>query len=142
MPSENLLRRVKRFERSVRRLGRLRGRSVEELLSDEDAIDILENNVRIAVEALLDVARYIIAFMGWERPTGYREVADILERHKVIEPGEAQLLRGLAGLRNVIFHLYADVDYERLVGFLDIVEDVERLMGKMLDFIRNAGLDP
>jgi uncharacterized protein YutE (UPF0331/DUF86 family) len=142
LPSENLLRRVKRFERSIERLKRLKGRSVEELLGDEDAVDILENNVRIAVEALLDVGRYIIASMGWERPTSYREVASILERHNVIGSSEAQLLRGLAGLRNVIVHLYAEVDYEKLAGFLEVLDDVEKLMGKMLSFIRRAGLDP
>jgi uncharacterized protein YutE (UPF0331/DUF86 family) len=142
LPSENLLRRVKRFERSVERLKRLRERSLEELLSDEDALDVLENNVRIAIEALLDVARYIIASMGWERPASYREIADILERHNVIGSSEAQLLRGLAGLRNVIVHLYAEVDYEKLAGFLNVLEDVEGLMGIMLNFVREKGLDP
>ncbi len=52
LPSEGLLRRVKRFRRAIERLARLKRYSREELLSDEDKLDILEN---------LDVGRYIIA---------------------------------------------------------------------------------
>ena len=52
------------------------------------------------------------------------------------------MAEALAGLRNVIVHMYADIDYEELASFLDILGEVERLMQKMLDFIVREGLDP
>ena len=142
MPGEGLLRRVKRFARAVERLRRLQRVDRRALLADEDALDVLENNARVAIEALLDVGRFIIASKGWEQPSSYRDVARILERHGVLGRGDAELLRSLAGLGNVIVHMYADLDYEVLAGVLDILDRVEALMGAMLGYIRREGLDP
>ena len=133
---------MKRFKRAVERLARLRGRPREELLADEDALDILENNVRVALEALLDVGRFIIAAEGWETPSSYRDVARILERHGVLTRDDAVFMERLAGLRNVIVHMYADIDYTVLVDMLDFLERLESLMSKMLGFIVEAGIDP
>ena len=133
---------MKRFRRAIERLSMLKAMPREELLSSEDALDILENNVRIALEALLDVGRYIIAASGWETPGAYREIPRILARHGVLTREEARLAESLAGLRNVIVHMYADVDYEMLASILDILDKVESLMQRMLNFIVEEGLDP
>ena len=79
---------MKRFRRAIERLSRLKNMPRGSLLADEDALDILENNARIAVEALLDVGRYIIAAKGWEAPGTYREIPRILLRHGVVTPEE------------------------------------------------------
>jgi len=126
----------------VRRLRGLQGRPRESILADEDAIDILENNLRVALEAVLDVARFVIAAEDWESPSSYREAASILARHGVLSPREARLLAGLAGLRNVIVHMYADVDYERLLEALDILPLIEGLMERLLGYLEERGLDP
>ena len=115
---------------------------MEDLLADEDALDILENNARIAVEALLDVGRFTAAAMGWEPPSSYREVARILGAHGVLSPGEARLLASLAGFRNVIVHMYAELDYWELAGILDMLDELEHLMARMLGFLEERGVDP
>jgi len=88
-----LARRVKRFQRAITRLRMLRERSPDEILASDDLIDVLENNARIAIEALLDVARFVVSVLGLGRPETYREAAELL--------GSAKLLSDLAGLRNV-----------------------------------------
>ena len=48
MPSEGLLRRIKRFEKAITRLRMLKERyQLDSILFDEDALDILENNTRV-----------------------------------------------------------------------------------------------
>ncbi len=103
---------------------------------------ILEINTRIAIEALLDVGLFIIASMGWEPPTSYREVARILDMHGVLDQREARILEGLARLRNLIIHAYADIDYKIMLEAVDDINVLEHIMGRMLDFIGQAGLDP
>ncbi len=143
MPSEGLLRRIKRFEKAITRLRMLKERyQLDSILFDEDALDILENNTRVAVEALLDVGRFIIASQGWEEPSSYREIARILEAHGVLAPDEARLLSGLAGLRNIIVHMYAEIDYEELANILSLLNSVEALMSRLLGFIEERGIDP
>ncbi len=142
MPSEGLLRRINRFKRALSKLNRLKNMDKSLLLADDDALDILENNARIVIEALLDVGRYIIAAKEWEVPSRYRDIPLILHRHQVINADEARLLEGLAGLRNIIVHLYADVDYEKLIGILELVDGMENLMNKLLRYIASEKLDP
>ncbi len=142
MVSEGLLRRLSRFQRALSRLHQLRDSSKEELLSNEDKLDVLENNWRVAVEALLDIGRYIISREGWEPPSSYRDVATILHRHSVISAEQRLLLQGLAGLRNVLVHLYSDVDYGRLIDSLSLLGRVEDLARAMLKYLEERGLDP
>jgi len=126
----------------VRRLRGLQGRPRESILADEDALDILENNLRVALEAVLNVARFVIAAENWESPSSYRETASILARHGALSPREARLLAGLTGLRNVIVHMYADVDYERLLEALDMLPIIEGLMGRLLGYLEERGWTP
>ena len=142
MPSEGLLRRIKRFERSIRRLSKLKMIPRDEVLASDDSIDVLENNTRIAVEALLDVGRFIIAAEDWERPSSYREIPRILHRHNVLGAREATILEQLAGLRNIIVHLYADIDYEALLDVLELLGAMEDVMARMLSYIERRGIDP
>ncbi len=69
-------------------------------------------------------------------------MARILEAHGVLSPSESRLLSGLAGLRNVIIHMYAEVDYEELVGILDILDSIENLASRLLSYIEEKGIDP
>ncbi len=143
MPSEGLLRRIKRFEKAITRLRMFKERyQLDSILFDEDALDILENNTRVAVEALLDVGRFIIASQGWEEPSSYREIAHILEARGVLAQDEARLLSGLAGPRNIIVHMYAEIDYEELTSILGLLDSIEALMSRLLSFIEERGIDP
>ena len=137
------MRRIKRFEKAVNRLRMLKERyPLDSILFNEDALDVFENNTRVAIEALLDIDRFIIASQGWEEPSSYEEIARILGAHGVLGSDEARLLSGLAGLRNIIVHMYAEIDYEELAGILTLLDSVEALMSRLLSFIEEKGIDP
>ncbi len=55
---------------------------------------------------------------------------------------DSRLLESLAGLRNIIVHMYADIDYTVLAEVLDLLDELERIMGSMLGYIERKGLDP
>lgn len=55
---------------------------------------------------------------------------------------DSRLLESLAGLRNIIVHMYADIDYTVLAEVLDLLDELERIMGSMLGYIEREGLDP
>ena len=48
----------------------------------------------------------------------------------------------MAGLRNVLVHLYAEIDYELLYSLLSRAEEMEDLMRKLLDYMEARGIDP
>ncbi len=95
------------------------------------------------IEILVDLGNHIIAEKRFSRPTTYRDVARILGRHGVLTPDEQKVFEGLIGLRNILVHLYADVDRELL--FESIREEPgvwRRLFDKLVNYIVAEGIDP
>ena len=120
-----------------RRLGKietllrdLRGVAVvrrERFLSDRALQAQAERWLHLTAECLLDLAHHLIADRGWRTPDTYRQAARILREEGVITEEAASIMEGLAGLRNVLVHLYLDVDEERvweiLQNDLDAIEE-------------------
>ncbi len=94
---------------------------------EEDAIlsAATERVLQIALQACIDAGEIIIAVEGAERPDTYRQVILTLGKLEVLDQGFAERFAPAAGLRNVLVHLYADVDLERVHRFLQ--EDLDDL---------------
>ncbi len=72
----------------------------------------------VSVSAAIDVSSYLISQKGLERPATYREIFDILARAGLIAEELAAELSDLAGLRNVLVHVYWDLNLEEIYGIL------------------------
>ena len=137
-----VLRRVDRVLGAVERLDRIADMSVEELM-EKDLAPVLEREVEVTIQGLLDLGGYIISAMGWEPPGSYSEIGLVLARHGVLDWEEGELLAQLARLRNIVVHVYADLDYELLMEHARLLRsDARRLLSKLLGYIEEAGLDP
>ena len=66
------------------------------------------------VEALFDLGRHIMAKCFGKGVSEYKEIAEELERARILSQDEAKLLRELAGYRNRLVHFYHDVTKEEL----------------------------
>lgn len=98
---------------------RLKGLSVgseEEFLAEDNwqTRALAEHFTRIAIEAAIDVGRHVIVARGLGIPQEYKEVARLLQENAIVPPALGDKLAGMAGLRNVLVHLYWDIDYRRL----------------------------
>ncbi|MDK2463176.1 MAG: DUF86 domain-containing protein [Candidatus Korarchaeota archaeon] len=122
----------------LRKLGGMRS----ELEAEPLLVDSAERNLQVAIEALLDIGSHIIAAKGWSLPSTYAEIGEILGRHGVLKGDLAARLSALAGLRNVLVHLYSEVDRERILMFLDRVDELEELASRMLEYVEAEGIDP
>ena len=79
----------------------------------------LERWLHLAVESSLDLGRQIIASRGWRLPATNREVFRVLLEQEVITGRLAEGLEGWAGLRNILVHLYLDLDFDLLFDALE-----------------------
>lgn len=88
------------------------------------------HTLQLAAQAAMDVASHIVSDEKLGEPDTYRELFELLARHRWIEPALASRLEDMAGFRNVVVHGYADVD-------LSIVEDVvKNHLDDLLAFVR------
>ncbi len=95
-----------------RRLAELRDLPIDVYLRDQAFAG--RYLVQVAAQICVDVANHLIASFGWRAPADYRDSFTVLEERGVIEPGLADQMRDLAGLRNRLVHVYEEVD-DRIV---------------------------
>jgi uncharacterized protein YutE (UPF0331/DUF86 family) len=80
-------------------------------VTDRDRHHLAERYLHLAVESALDIANHLIADAAFEAPETYRDAFAILARHGVLDDDLARRLQSWAGMRNVLVHVYLDIDH-------------------------------
>lgn len=89
----------------------------------------VEHTLQLAVQAALDVGSHIVSDARLGEPETSRDVFRLLARAGVVPTELGRRLEQMAGFRNVVVHLYQEVD-------LGIVRDVvENHLGDLLEFV-------
>jgi uncharacterized protein YutE (UPF0331/DUF86 family) len=89
----------------------------------------VEHTLQLAIQAALDVGSHIVSDDRLGEPEAGRDVFRLLGKAGVLTPDLVARLERMAGFRNVVVHLYQDVD-------LAIVRDVvEHHLGDLLEFV-------
>jgi uncharacterized protein YutE (UPF0331/DUF86 family) len=88
----------------------------------------VEHTLQLAIQAALDVGSHIVSDERLGEPETSRDVFRLLGRAGFVPSDLLGRLERMAGFRNVVVHLYQDVD-------LGIVRDVvENHLGDLLEF--------
>lgn len=94
--------------------------------------------VQTAAQICIDLANHVIASDGHRVPRDYGDAFRVLAEVGVLDTGLADRLVALAGARNLIVHLYAEVDDDRLArtvrdGGLDDLDAFARRIAGLVD---------
>ena len=92
--------------------------SIEELRMDRDKRNMVLHALLISTQSAIDIATYIIAEKGLRKPSTYRETFEILEEQRIIPEDLANDLSDLAGFRNILVHIYWELDMNVIHGIL------------------------
>lgn len=88
----------------------------------------VEHTLQLAIQAALDVGSHIVSDDRLGEPDTSRDVFRLLERAGIVTADLGTRLEQMAGFRNVVVHLYQEVD-------LGIVRDVvENHLDDLLQF--------
>jgi uncharacterized protein YutE (UPF0331/DUF86 family) len=100
----------------------------ERLAEDVREQRFVEHTLQLAIQAALDVASHIVSDERLGEPDTNRDVFRLLERAQIVPADLGTRLERMAGFRNVVVHLYQEVD-------LGIVRDVvENHLDDLLQF--------
>ncbi|MBI2895065.1 MAG: DUF86 domain-containing protein [Deltaproteobacteria bacterium] len=119
---------LRRYRESVTR---------ERLAAERDTQHMVLHAMYVAAQAVIDIALHALA--DADRPPGatYRDAFRELASAGLLDAGLANRLEGWAGLRNVLAHHYASVDYgllhDALVGDLGDLEAFAAAAGAWID---------
>ncbi|AKB41151.1 MULTISPECIES: type VII toxin-antitoxin system HepT family RNase toxin [Methanosarcina] len=133
--SETIIRKLDFMSRCVKYLKSIDPETVN-LESDYEKRSAVERNFQLAIESAIDIGEIIISEEGLERPVDYRSVFLVLGRNSILPRDFAERLAPAAGFRNVLVHMYEEVDLGIMKEFLtERLGDFEEFAGYVLEYI-------
>ncbi len=107
------------IEESVNSLERFKGITFEKFHADPDNFRIAFYDLHRALEAVMDIGSHILSRIPGARPASYKDIAMLLEKHKIIpaEFASGKLLK-MAGYRNRMVHFYGEITEKELYGII------------------------
>jgi uncharacterized protein YutE (UPF0331/DUF86 family) len=133
-------RRIREIDRRVSAARRVRNQGKDRFLQDLDLQAVAERHLQIAIQGAIDIAVHILAEDFPQTPEDYAGAFRMLGRVGVVDGALADRLAAAAGLRNVIVHLYLDVDPEQVWRSLEGLDDLLAFTGSIRDYLsRTAG---
>lgn len=111
-------RRLRKLDELVQQLSEFAARDLDEFVSDEIARAACERILQVAIQIVLDIGAHVLSDRGaldWEE---YREIPLRLAREGVLPEELGERLALAAGLRNILVHMYLEVDPAQVHGIL------------------------
>jgi len=112
--SDVICQRLQLLESYVRQLQGYRQRTLEEVQSDIGLAWAVEHGLQLAIQCVIDVCHYLVAGLALGVPATSQEAIELLRDAAVFPPTFAQTLVQMVRFRNVLVHLYAQVDVKRV----------------------------
>ena len=128
--------RVELVRRLLHEAGTLPLHTLDDFTRDPRMVAAGESYLRRALEALLDVARHVLAKGFARAPSEYAAVARQLGDVGVVSREQSELLVRMVGYRNRLVHGYGAVTAQELYDLLaGRLGDVEELLAAVTDWM-------
>lgn len=132
--------RVSYIEDSRRSLERFRGISYEEFHSNPDHFRIAFYDLHRSLEAIMDIGSHILSRIPGARPSSYKDIPRLLEKHKIIPSDFANSqLTKMAGYRNRMVHFYGEITEKEIYN---IIQEELQDLDTFCDYIDEVLRDP
>ncbi len=127
----------------VNALRKLRPLTYDEFAREHVLVGSAERDFQVAIQAALDIGSIILANQTVWVAQGYKAIFPKLAEIGVLPPDFAQKLVGMAKFRNVLVHLYLEVDLQRVYRYLQEnlgdFETFARYVGEWLEAHASEG---
>ena len=113
-----ILSKLERLQEYVRILNSYRKYSIQEIKKDFTLKGAVERYLEVSLECVLDIGEMVISKEGFRKPETYREVIEILGEKGILPEEFAKRFAEVAKFRNILVHMYAEVDVEMVYEIL------------------------
>jgi len=133
---EVVLDRISIIKNSLKRLKEISKLSKQEFKNNDDYFAIAEHHLRRSLEAVIDLGRHICVKEDLGQPQDYTEVFDILNNGGVLSKEFTESIRGMAGYRNRLVHMYNQIDKEEIYQILqERLDDFDIFTNEIMNYI-------
>lgn len=106
------------IQQSLERLRHIADLSRPAFLADQDTLDVACYRLLIAIEAALHICFHITAQRLQHVPETYAECFGLLGRAGILSEDLSSRLQRMARFRNMLVHVYWDIDYDQVYEIL------------------------
>lgn len=116
--------RVQRLEETIERLDEVRQAGEEAYLADSRQRAATERWLQLAIQVCIDLGTQVVTERSARPPSDYAEVFTLLGDNGVIPRDLALRLGNAAKQRNLIVHLYMEIDDRAVFASLSYLDDL------------------
>ncbi|WP_243669128.1 DUF86 domain-containing protein [Methanoculleus chikugoensis] len=110
---------MRELEEALRDWERYRRIPEEQFLQDRDTQNMIHHAMLLSIQSAIDIATDVIAEERLRKPFTYRETFEVLAGEGGVIPEPlARDLSNLAGFRNVLVHIYWNLDLKQVYAIL------------------------
>ncbi len=118
-------------------LREFRRMSYDEFVANPLFSSAAERHFHIAIQSAIDIGQYLLSNLMIKQPTDYADVFVKLGEAGVLSPAFAGRLVDMAKFRNVLVHLYLEVDTHMVYQYIQSnLGDLEEFARHVVDFLR------
>jgi len=129
--------RLSALESYLAELRSFRAYSREQFIGEPALHHLAERYLHLACEAVLDIAQHVIADQGFTQATSYRNSVEVLQEEGLLEGDLSKRLQRWMGFRNVLVHLYLEIDHGRVYDAIqEDLGDLEAFAASMARFLQ------
>jgi uncharacterized protein YutE (UPF0331/DUF86 family) len=123
--------RIQRLETLIERLDEVRQAGEDAYLASEQQRAATERWLQVAVQICIDLGTQLVTEQSARPPSDYAEVFKILGEKGLIPSALAQRLADAAKQRNLIVHLYMEIDDRSVFASLAHLDDLREFAGSL-----------
>jgi uncharacterized protein YutE (UPF0331/DUF86 family) len=134
--AEQVENRLERLEAMLEQLDSVRGAGEEAYLADAQQRLATERLLQLSIQICIDLAAQVVSEQSASPPSSYSDVFKILGDKGVISPDIAERLGNAARQRNLLVHLYMEIDDRAVfasLAFLDDLREFARTVGRLAE---------
>jgi len=132
-----ILNKLERLQEYVKILNSYKKYRVQDIKNDFTLRGAVERYLEVSLECVLDIGEMIISFRGLRKPETYKEIIEILGEAGILPEGFAARFAEAAKFRNILVHMYAEIDvemvYEILQNNLGDFDEFARYIARYLE---------
>ena len=134
--AEQVENRLERLEAMLERLEEIRGAGEEAYLADTQQRLATERLLQLSIQICIDLAAQVVSEQSAPPPSSYSDVFKILGDKSVISAEIAERLGNAARQRNLLVHLYMEIDDKAVfasLAFLDDLREFATIVGRLAE---------
>lgn len=109
-----------------------------DLLENRDIQHLINHRLHTAVEIVIDLATHVASSLELPGRDKASDVIGLLGEHKIIDADLATRMQKAPGLRNILVHGYADIDYRMIYhDYKEEIVDIKEFARQIKNYLEN-----